>query len=217
MRSRSTRGGSRPGGRARSKAVQVSVLHAYTSGRGEEQTLYFKFFAFLGKSQVLGQTVHRRSTRPFCRGQSGPSPNLEGSCDETNAGYLPCRDFLACTLACSLVSYRPLARLGLTRQKRAVAPRAGDASLGSCTRRVITRRRRGQTPSCCSAPPPQPLPPQTASASVSAAVAPHATASSRAMAAKKQVGKYDPVLESRIDGVGRLKFDFHTGTRSAGR
>jgi hypothetical protein len=37
------------------------------------------------------------------------------------------------------------------------------------------------------------------------------------MAAKKQVGKYDPVSESRIDGVGRLKFDFHTGTRSAGR
>ena len=37
------------------------------------------------------------------------------------------------------------------------------------------------------------------------------------MAAKKQVGKYDPVLESRIDGVGRLKFDFHTGTRSAAR
>ncbi len=44
----------------------------------------------------------------------------------------------------------------------------------------------------------QPLTP--ASASVSAAVALNATA----MAAKKQVGKYDPVWESRIDGVGRL-------------
>ena len=62
------------------------------------------------------------------------------------------------------------------RQKSsAVAPRAGRRSLGSCERRVITRWRRGQTPSCSR---PQPLLPP-ASASVSAAVAPHATANSK--------------------------------------
>ena len=58
------------------------------------------------------------------------------------------------------MSYRPLARL-YSGKKRAVAPRAGRRIAWKlCATRVITRWRRGQTPSCCS--PPQPLPPTPA-------------------------------------------------------
>jgi hypothetical protein len=56
---------------------------------------------------------------------------------------------------CLLVSYMPLAKAGLTApaQQRWLHALA-DASLGSCKRRVITRRRRGQTPSCSRLPQP---------------------------------------------------------------
>ena len=75
-----------------------------------------------------------------------------------NAGYLPCRDFLACTLACSLVSYRPLARLGLTRQKRAVAPRAGRRIAWKlCATRHNSPEAWTNARLLCA--PPQPLPP----------------------------------------------------------
>ena len=61
----------------------------------------------LGKKSSFTHIRCTTFTRPFCRDQSGPSPNLEGSCGETPAGLLAPGRFLAPGLASILQAASP--------------------------------------------------------------------------------------------------------------
>ena len=76
----------------------------------------------MGKKSSFRPDGARRAGGSSLPVQSGLVSNLEGSCDETPQDIARQAEIFAPGLASVL---RPLARLGLTRQKRAVAPRAG--------------------------------------------------------------------------------------------